>query len=150
MRDFHLRFYDNRWYDGMIDLINDDIDAVPETAGAYVLGASDGNMFIYPWGSSPVFYIGKADVLSVRLSEHKKYIIKAINDHEEQSWWPRYQYGASFGAKAVWYSVRGIQNPNKLESDLITQFYSRFGSIPVANGAWPSGLKKPTHGSRED
>jgi len=29
------------------------------------------------------------------------------------------------------------------------RFYDTFGSIPVANGSWPSGLK-PKHGSRDD
>jgi len=150
MRDFHLRFFiEQRWPDGMLDLMNDDISMAPTKPGAYVLGSSDGTMFTYPWGSSPIFYIGQSSSLLKRLKEHKKNISEAINDHTEKYWWPRYQFGASFGADLAWYSARGMQNPNVLESDLITSFYESFGSIPMSNGTWPSGLR-PKHGSRDD
>ena len=151
MKDFHLRFYENRWFTDLTDLLQNDIDElVPETPGAYVLGSSDGTKFVYPWGDVPIFYIGKADDLWKRLSDHKLYTLKAIRDHEERYWWPRYQYGAAFGATVAWYSIKGNQNPNSLETDLIDQFYEMYGSIPVANGTWPSGARKPTHGSRDE
>jgi len=151
MRDFHLRFYiEKRWPDGMLDLINDEIiGEIPQKGGAYILGSSDGTMFTYPWGNSPIFYVGQSSNLEKRLKEHKGLISKAVEDHEEQYWWPRYQFGASFGTSIAWYTVRGTQNPNVLESDLITSFYETYGSIPISNGAWPSGLR-PKHGSRDD
>ncbi len=150
MKDFHLRFYDNRWFDGMIDLLENDSSIITESSGAYVIGTSDGTMLTYPWGSSPVFYIGKADNLKIRLLDHKKYINGAIEDHEEINWWPRYQYGAAYGASCVWYSCYGKQQPLNLEADLIQNFYDRYGSIPIANGAWPKGIKKPKSGKRDD
>ncbi|WP_139800648.1 hypothetical protein [Geothermobacter hydrogeniphilus] len=152
MRDFHLRFFiDRRWPDGIEELIEDGetMDSIPKVSGAYILGTSDGSMLTYPWGSSPVFYIGQSSNLFKRIKDHKKYIIQAIDDHEEKYWWPRYQFGASFGTTVAWYSTRGTQNPNTLESDLITKFYEMYGSIPLANGTWPSGLR-PKHGSRDD
>ncbi len=153
MRDFHLRFFiDQRWPDGLelslSEKENFDFSKIPQNGGAYVLGTSDGTMFQYPWGSSPVFYIGQSSNLKKRLNDHSNLIVKAKTDHDDY-WWPRYQYGASFGADIAWYTVRGTQNPNKLESDLITDFYTMFGSIPVANGTWPSGLK-PKIGKRDD
>ena len=152
MRDFHLRFFiEKRWPDGMVNIIYDDETnlRIPQNGGAYIIGSSDRTMFIYPWGSSPIFYIGQSSNLSKRINEHKKYILKAINDHEEEYWWPRYQFAASFGADVAWYSIRGNQNPNTLESDLITTFYEVYGAIPHANGTWPSGLR-PKHGARDD
>ena len=152
MRDFHLRFFiDKRWPDGIDDLIEDDdtINDIPENGGAYVLGSSDGTMFTYPWGSSPIFYVGQSSNLHKRIRDHKKYILQATEDHAEKYWWPRYQYGASFGTTIAWYTARGTQNPNILEADIITSFYKMYGSIPLANGTWPSGLR-PKHGSRDD
>lgn len=151
MRDFHLRFYiEKRWYDGLEELINDSdtIDCIPSKPGAYVLGSSDGTMLTYPWGSSPIYYIGQSSDLFKRIKTHKNYIQQAIKDHEEY-WWPRYQFGASFGADVAWYSARGTQNPNCLEADLMNLFYETYGSIPLANGTWPTGLR-PKIGSRDD
>lgn len=152
MKKFNLRFYDQRWPDGwIVDLLDDmNEDFFPETSGCYILGSNDGTNFIYPWGTSPIYYIGQSSNIKKRLLEHKKYIECALEDHDELYWWPRYQYGAAFGADVAWYSIRGKQNPNKLESDLITRFYETYGALPVANGTWPSGLRKPVAGSRDD
>ena len=149
MKDFHLRFcLDARgWYDDLLDLIDDGTDSVPDTGGAYVLGTSDGTMLTYPWGSSPIFYIGKANNLRRRLRDHRKYIVGATEDHEERNWWPRYQYGAAFGADCAHYSRRGQQEPQNIEALLITSFYRTFGSIPAANSKWPHEIK-PKRGQR--
>jgi len=150
MKEFNLRFFsERRWPDSLDNLLQMDEDKLPKTSGVYILGSSDGTNFIYPWGSSPIFYIGQSKNLKKRLLTHKKHISAAIENHDDLYWWPRYQYGASFGASLAWYSVRGTQNPNKLEADLITSFYDTYGSIPVSNGTWPSGLK-PKHGTRDD
>ena len=151
MRDFNLRFFSNRrWPDGMINLIEiDDLSCIPNCNGAYVLGANSPHNLVYPWGTSPVFYIGQSTNLFNRITEHKKYILAAIEDHAEKNSWPRYQYGAALGAVIAWYSCRGQQDPNRLESDLINSFYECYGSIPVANGTWPSGLRKILKGEAE-
>jgi hypothetical protein len=120
------------------DALNDDLSIVPDSAGAYILGASDGTKFIYPWGNSPVFYIGQSIRLSKRVLTHIKYIQLAMDNHDDY-WRPRYQYGASYGVTVAWYRVRGLQNPNRLEADLVNSFYDVYGSIPVSNSSWPNG-----------
>lgn len=150
MKDFHLRFYEARWFDGFIDLLEDNEIEIPEAAGAYVLGTSDGTKLVYPWGNSPVFYIGKAGNLRRRLSDHRKFTNQAIKNHDEAWFWPRYQYGAAYGIRLAWYTCRGRQKPENLEAGLIEDFYKQYGAIPSANGAWPKGIKKPTRGDQDD
>lgn len=143
MRDFHLRFcLDLRWYDGLIDLLNMDEDEyqLPETGGAYILGTS-GTMLTYPWGSSPIFYIGSAKNLRDRVIHHRDSILMARDNHDEVYYWPRYQYGAAFGADVAWYSRRGRQPPQNVEADLIEKFYETFGAIPTANSNWPNRIQ---------
>ena len=149
MKDFHLRFTTD-WFDYLDDLLEKDILSIPERDGAYILGATDGTMFTYPWGSSPVFYIGKADNLRKRLADHRKYIKGAQTDHEKINWWPRYQYGAAFGAAVAFYLCQKNKDPNDLEAELINDFYYQYGSIPTANGAWPKGIKEPENGEQSD
>jgi hypothetical protein len=39
MRDFHLRFYvKKRWFDGLIDLMDDEDNAPPKKSGAWPRG----------------------------------------------------------------------------------------------------------------
>ena len=142
MRDFHLRFCLERgWYSGLIDLLNatDDDPRIPVTGGAYVLGTSD-TMLTYPWGSSPIFYIGKARNLRLRLSQHRKNILYAIGNHDEY-YRPRHQYGAALGTNVAWYSRKGPELPHNVEADLVEYFYLSFGSIPVANSQWPNRIR---------
>jgi len=151
MRDFHFRFYESRWPDGMVDLLDEiALTMIPTIGGAYILGSTQNMDFIYPWGRSPIFYIGKGRQLRKRLRGHRRNILKAVDDHEKTHWWPRYQYGASFGTTVAWFTTRGLQTPESLEADLINQFYWVYGSIPVANGSWPTGLTKPSVGTRDD
>ena len=142
MRDFHLRFClkEQGWYDGIIDLLGEAYDELPDTGGAYVLGTSN-TMLVYPWGTSPIFYIGKAKSLRDRLVEHRKHIQGARDDDDEAYWWPRYQYGAAFGTDVAWYSRRGPQDPRNVEALLIERFYETFGAIPTANANWPSRIR---------
>ena len=143
MRDFHLRFClgVRDWPNDLFDLLEDDAaDNLPDTGGAYVLGTA-GMMLVYPWGHSPIFYIGKADNLRQRVSSHRKHILAAMEDHEEMYWWPRYQYGAAFGTFCAYYSRKGPENPQNIEATLIESFYDSFGSIPTANSAWPKKIE---------
>lgn len=152
MRDFHLRFALNTiadlglgveasgWFDNdeyaIVDLAKGEVSDLPEEPGAYVLGTADGTMLVYPWGKSPVYYIGMSKKgLAARLSEHSNYIQKYIDDHSawRNSGWPRYQYAAAFGAHAVWY-LAGEVEPKDIEDALMGCFCDMFGSRPVANG----------------
>ena len=143
MRDFHLRFcLDRGWYNGLADLLetkDDILLQVPVTGGAYVLGAST-TMLTYPWGNSPIFYIGKATNLRVRVLQHKANILHAIENHDDY-FWPRYQYGAAFGTHVAWYSRQGPEDPQNVEADLVEYFYLAFGAIPAANSEWPNRIR---------
>ncbi|MBL4682733.1 MAG: hypothetical protein JKY88_18710 [Pseudomonadales bacterium] len=142
MRDFNLRFYSKRWPDEILEL-KSNLDHYKKKPGCYVLGSSDGTNFIYPWGSSPIFYIGLSETLRGRLKSHGKWIRRATEEHHKFHFAPLHQYGASFGADAAIYKKRTNQSLSKLESSLITEFYNIYGSIPVANRAWPKLMKKP-------
>ena len=167
MKDFHLRFClgamaelfakdlparllgeesHSGWFDtkdsmDTFDLLEDEVSDIPDKSGAYVLGARDGAMITYPWGVSPIYYIGKASNLRNRLSDHKKHTLGAKNDHEKEYWWPRYQYGAAFGADCVWYIAHDDMDPQNLEARLVESFYWAYGAIPVANHKWPKHLE---------
>lgn len=136
MKSFHLAFH-NAWPGGPpIDLLEAVDRDLPTEAGAYVLGAAGETMLVYPWGSSPVYYIGKADDLRQRLLVHRKHIFGALEDYWDRWWWPRYQYGAAFGASCGWFTSPK-KSAKELEAKLVEDFYLRFGSIPVANTQWP-------------
>lgn len=152
MRDFHLRFcfedIENLfgkkrggWFDtkdGLetFNLLEDKVLDIPDESGAYVLGTADGTMLVYPWGTSPIYYIGMASSIRTRLSSHRNFTEKAIKDHTE-NWWPQYQYGAAFGTSCVWYLSKE-KDPKNVETTLIDSFYQTYGAIPVANRSWPN------------
>ena len=166
LKDFHLRFARNDianlhaqsdadaiaesgWYDNsdyaMFDLVGGKIDDVPDEPGAYVFGTADNTMLVYPWGLSPIYYIGQAQSLRARLSDHCKATLGAM-DADETYWRPRYQYGAAFGAHVVWYLARGLELQN-FEATLITSFYDTYGAQPIANGSWPQWPNIPSTAS---
>jgi len=144
MRDFNLRFFRHRWPNKIFEL--NDIKSLNELTrieGNYVIGALDGTQFIYPWGTSPVFYIGFSRNLRQRLWAHRKWINRANEEYHKYHFLPLHQYGASFGAKVALYLREGKDSLEEFESKLITDFYEFYGSIPVSNGAWPKTMKKP-------
>jgi len=145
MKDFHLRFFADRPYpDGIEELLytkDKELQWAPDASGAYVIGANRGMVFPYPWGYSPVFWIGESRDLRRRFAEHRKMTMAARKDRGENSWWPRYQYGASYGATVAWYTVKGAQFPNRLQYDLLVAFYGQYGAIPLGNSHWPAGLR---------
>ena len=151
MREFHLRFclHQKGWYNGLIDLLGDEgkESTIPNTGGAYVIGTA-GTMLIYPWGSSPIFYIGKAKDLRARLIGHRTSMLKALED-SDQYWWPRHQYGAAFGAHVAWYSIKGREEPQNIEATLVEAFYDAFGAIPCANATWPNRIRPQRESENE-
>ena len=152
MQDFDLLFYVDpegawgRWPDGgPTDLrapASLDGLGIPEHPGAYVFGTTDGRRLAYPWGESPVFYIGKADSLIRRLAQHRNAVDECAADCWSLYWRTRYQYGVSYGMSAAWYAIDGDETPAVLESDLLERFYCRFGTIPVGNDRWDWGRLK--------
>lgn len=143
MRDYNLRFFKTCWPDDLFRIGSERVDLYAQIPGCYVLGSSDGTNFIYPWGSSPVFYIGKSRAIRARVRAHHKWIKRAIEEHHSQHFIPLHQYGAAFGTDVSIYKTGSEESAVKLESELITEFYNIYGSIPVANGAWPKQMRKP-------
>lgn len=141
MKFFHLRFSGNA-FDGFLqNILEDKILSIPDTSGVFVLGTANDTHLIYPWGHSPIFFIGSADNLYKQMQHYREAITAAIENHEKYWCYPRYQYGAAFGSSVAWRSPLNGKSEKHLEADLIYQFYDRFGAIPVANGIWPTAIK---------
>ena len=136
MKLIHLGFAatERSWpQTSVVDLMQaDDVETFPAAAGAYVLGSSDGTMLTYPWGNSPVFYVGQSGNLRQRLTVHRDYIRQIARNPWRLTEY-RYQYGAAFGASVAMFESK---EPDVLEAQLIQKFYWCFGSIPVANSKW--------------
>ncbi len=130
-----------RLYDGCIENIFDysKINSIPTHPGAYIL-ISHGTKFIYPEGQSKVIYIGKANNLYKRVSEHFKDArgLKSIpkKDRKDYTYYSRYHYMIKFGCSVIWFSRRGTQNAKNLESKLMFLFYSKYHSLPVGNASF--------------
>jgi hypothetical protein len=144
MKKFHLRWagdHPDKWPDGQFDLYDENWkDECENQGGVYILGSSDNTSFTYPWGASPIFYIGKSINLIKRLSSHRRYIFQALEDHDSKYFRPKNQYGAAFGADTAVYYLKEKGDLDNLESKMITDFYDTYGSIPVGNGAWPKSI----------
>jgi hypothetical protein len=138
MRGFHLQFYSLGSYKGVLDLLaRGNLDEIPEEPGAFVLGTNDGTKFIYPWGSSPIFYIGQAANLRKRLLLQRNSAAQAAQDWSAKSWWPKYQYSAAFSGDCAWYCARGSQQASAVAANLLMDFREQYGAIPVANAVPP-------------
>ena len=117
-----------------------EIKGVTTGPGVYIIVSSKGTKFIYPKGTSPVIYIGKAENLRRRLREHFRNLTD-LKDHEEEylaSWsqtQPRYNYMRYHGAHVFLFHCKKTQDAKNLESFIIGKFYEKFRSIPVGNGA---------------
>ncbi len=105
-------------------------DDMPTSSGAYVLIAD--NTFNYPGGTSPVFYIGKADRLRRRLRQHKQGINRASGNRKHAVYLPPYEYGAKFGAQVA---IVDSNKPRETEFQLLAYFAKTYLSLPVANNA---------------
>ncbi len=112
------------------DLLQWNKDDMPIGPGVYILLARQS--FEYPRGSSPVFYIGKADRLRRRLRQHKRGILRASGDRKHAIYLPPYEYGATFGANVA---VIHSTEPQQTEFLLLAHFAKMYRSLPVANNA---------------
>ena len=124
--------------------LEDDREYLPDEPGVYLLGAgtekrehyADCTMFAYPWGASPIYYIGATeesirDQLNEIANELRlaKYLCKqGFADRDDFK-----HYGAAFGAMAVWFISRRDDDCEKLLRSLFACFRSTYGAIPVAN-----------------
>ena len=136
-----------RSVDGLIsEIVNNHISSLPDKAGVFILGTADGTNLIYPWGTSPIFYIGGTNNLYKWLKQFRESIQLAQQKPEDFWGYPRYQYSTAFGASVGWFSHGDYDDAKSFESEMIYSFYDFYGAIPIANGVWPSGIKKPNGG----
>ena len=139
--NYSLSFRPSRGHDAELDLTEDEIQNVSTHPGVYIIVSADKTKFVYPQGTSPVIYIGKADNLRRRLREHLNNLNYVI-EHEEEDLMnqlqhcPRYNYMRAFGAHVyLFHCLKKTQDAKKLESIVIAKFYQKYRSIPVGNGA---------------
>lgn len=120
-----------RWSFGQID---DDYDDLPTGPGGYIIRAEGRTTWAYPWGRSPVFYIGKAgDSLRGRLWEHWDAARRAKAYDEQEYYYPVHSFEASFAASYYPISTWQRMTPDALEQELLARFVRRYGARPVAN-----------------
>jgi hypothetical protein len=91
--------------------------------------------FRYPRDESPVFYIGQAGKLRVRLYRHRTGIIQAKEGRRLCLYRATREYGAAFGAYYSFVLADVGESPKCLEDLLMARFARQYGSLPVANGA---------------
>ena len=139
--DYSQPFRSKRCHDDELNLSKDEINNVTTGSGVYIIVSADKTKFVYPKGNSPVIYIGKADNLRRRLSEHLKNL-NNIQDEETymRGHWhqpcSRYQYMKYYGAYVyTFHRLKNSQDPKNLESQILWKFYERYRSLPVGNGA---------------
>lgn len=138
--DYTPTFRTRRGHDDEIYLDEEGVSTLPNKPGVYIIVAEDKTHFVYPKGNSSVIYIGKADNLHRRLSEHL-HSLRSLERNEEE--WlqnrlqctPRYQYIKQFGGKVYTFHCLGKQDAKNLEADIIWKFYEKYRAIPVGNGA---------------
>jgi hypothetical protein len=127
LSDFDLSPIYNLWTANM--------ERISTQPGAYVLLAATGTKFLYPTGSSPVFYIGQATNLRKRLFTHRKYSADAQSNRKLSLYYPRYEYAAAFGCRFAYIRTWQGLSAKALEENLLACFAKQFRSFPIANGA---------------
>lgn len=116
----------------------ENLNEIKEVKGVYIIAAQQ-QSFIYPNGNSKVFYIGKSNNLRRRMKQHKAQALAisetAKKDRGAYWYYPKHQYLSAFGGQVFFFSTRGTQDEQNLESALFASFYDRYHSFPVSNGA---------------
>lgn len=130
-----------RGYDSELNLTEAEINNVSTGPGVYVIVATKRTKFVYPKGTSPVIYIGKADNLRRRLREHLRNFNHCVKNEEDDlskhiQHCSRYWYIRYFGTYVYTFNcLKNTQDAKNLESELFWHFYEKYRSLPVGNGA---------------
>lgn len=128
---------------GNLDCLN--LEDIPQKKGVYIF-CSYSTKFIYPNSTSNVIYIGKADNLKIRLKRHQFHLsnIKAYREKEKHTYWTKslYNYLDKHGDVVFFIPAKTSQNAHDLEGIIFAEFFQKYLSIPVGNGAFSLGRKK--------
>ncbi len=123
----------------IIDLESETIDSLTSLSGVYII-RSKRKYFPYPFGTSPIIYIGLASNLRRRLKEHRSDIENLRKspkkDRGDLPYYSRFQYFITFGSKVHYFTTRGKQHEKNLENKIMMAFYKRYGALPIGNGAF--------------
>lgn len=120
-----------------------DFRPVENVVGCYVISAIEKNIE-YPKGKSPILYIGLSKHLLTRLKhDHYRDNLKKLLDNPNYGlrgslismMQDKYQYMYYLGAKVDVFYCKGTQSAKEFESRLIANFYYKYRSMPVGNGA---------------
>ena len=140
-----LSFFDFRKSQGPdlefeFDPENFDPATIAECPGIYIFRTRDRATFNYPAGNSPIIYIGMSENLRHRLSEHRRTFRKVYENPEygmDKGKWisSEYHYMAAHRVTAYIYYIRQTQEAKTMESTALWQFYCKYHSLPVGNGA---------------
>lgn len=115
--------------------VDSDYDDLPAVRGGYILMAKGRTIWRYPWGKSPVFYIGKSGrSIRERLWEHwdgarraKRYTADSLSE-------AIYQYVAELPTRYVMVPTWRGMTPDSIEKELFAKFVQDYGARPIANG----------------
>ena len=171
MKDAHLRFALNAIEDypapNLHDLFLDGHDDIPDERGIFIMGTSGANstnnagcqMFVYPCGTSPIYYIGCTSAkpsFGQKDSLHSTlfWLQYCMEDFREAKQSHRIilgeehlsvaQYGAAFGAVVAWYLFDDVvwsipyecDYEGDLRDKLIDSFRNTYGAHLVSNMVW--------------
>lgn len=114
--------------------IDDEYDDLPSGSGGYVIRADRRVTWPYPWGSSPVFYIGKARSLRDRLWDHWNDSKQHRKQDYSPDWMPVHVYEAAYASSYYMVPTWQGMSPDSLEKEMIGRFVNWYGARPVANG----------------
>ncbi|MEI8315109.1 MAG: hypothetical protein WCG79_06615 [Verrucomicrobiota bacterium] len=133
-----LKFLNGLETSPMMDFWKMEEHDLPSRSGAYILVAASDVRFNYPKGRSPVYYIGQSQSLRQRLLRHYVNSKEARDRRKHPMYWPRYEYGAAFGARYCYILAWQGKTAKALEDKVMAQFARCYHAWPVANsaGAW--------------
>jgi hypothetical protein len=112
--------------------IDREYDNLPTGRGAYIVRASGRTVWPYPWGKSPVFYVGKAANLRDRLWDHWDAARQHKKDYHP-GWSPVHIYEAAYASEYYVLPTWQGMTPDALEKELFGRFGRWYGARPVAN-----------------
>ena len=125
MKQFHLQFVGDDWtLMQTFDLFGwlGGATVVP-SSGVYIVGTSNGTMLDYPWGTSPVYYIGQS-MTQWTVPDRLHKLKERIGDYltVDNRNYPEAAYGVAFGA-----DVACIHTPDGERTiDLIRSLFDSF------------------------
>ncbi len=114
--------------------VDEDYESLPPGAGGYILLAGGRTTWAYPWGQSPVFYIGKSGrSIRERVWEHWDGARHAKKSDGRSLYYAVNHYAAEFSPRYIAVPTWQRMTPDAVEQELLGRFVRDYGARPVAN-----------------